>query len=891
VELLQTECVESSCIESLWTAGRSLGMLPPQGAGLGVPTASKTRPSGSTSDQFGEVTQKFQLFPPAGARRGLGRFQKKCPKTSRENLGDPILTNQRDVPVLYSAGRSQEPFTLVFVGELRRSKRRMLPDEAKAAAAAEGLELVLSSNSETGFRCVSKHSGNYQVQIKENGKRRHLGIFATPEEAALCFARHQAAERVAADAAQARHTRHSKQGIPGVAVHAAKVRQTNSRDAFTAGQKEILCEAFAHTARPSDEQMRELSTQLGLTARQVQVWFQNRRARFGSASAPEPTEAAEARVERRPQSLAVGEARAVSAGEARVATPNNWEQKVLATAAAAEARAAAAAAARAAAAEARAAAAAKARAAAAAEGLELVVEQSVGSVVSGVVFRWGKYKAQIRENGTLRHLGMFSTPEEAALCYARHVRAERAAAEAAEARASRPQSLPADEARTAAAEGPTLVPLLGSETGYKGVHKQSGKNHAPIVEKGKKCQRGALTTPEAASSYARHARPYRSAAETAEEAAAFKVGERVVVWFEDVGWFPGVVDAIAQHSARQRYEVSFDDGDHRTDVRPIEMRLESPMHMNAESQSQSAMEQRVMVERPQLLTGALAATNLVLSSRGKPGSITGSKVVMKDKSSCTAFTSEDGKPHQRFREVSTSEMQPVDEARAAMSRWMRPKVGDRIQGKYQGQIGGRNWYDGVVTAVHEDGTCDLHYDDGDHEERVAPRFIKVIASAMDAPLPRPPSRTASLDAQPRPASSGSRCKICRLGHGSCRRRGTPGHLEETEELPRDSHSHLEGTEEREELEELDEASELGAEGVSNQPRKRGILVTPEEAALCSARHIGAERAAAAVAEARGEGPKPLPADESAEGSEMPMESPEAERHLPLKKRKLGPEAG
>jgi hypothetical protein len=222
---------------------------------------------------------------------------------------------------------------------------------------------------------------------------------------------------------------------------------------------------------------------------------------------------------------------------------------------------------------------------------------------------------------------------------------------------------------------------------------------------------------------------------------------------------------------------------------------------------------------------------------------------------------------------------------------MRPKVGDRIQGKYQGQIGGRNWYDGVVTAVHEDGTCDLHYDDGDHEERVAPRFIKVIASAMDAPLPRPPSRTASLDAQPGPASSGSRCKICRLGHGSCRRRGTPGHLEETEELPRDSHSHLEGTEEREELEELDEASELGAEGVSNQPRKRGILVTPEEAALCSARHIGAVRAAAAAAEARGEGPKPLPADESAEGSEMPMESPEAERHLPLKKRKLGPEAG
>jgi len=54
-------------------------------------------------------------------------------------------------------------------------------------------------------------------------------------------------------------------------------------------------------------------------------------------------------------------------------------------------------------------------------------------------------------------------------------------------------------------------------------------------------------------------------------------------------------------------------------------------------------------------------------------------------------------------------------------------VGDRVQGKYQGLIGGRNWFDGVVRAVHEDGTCDLHYDDGDFEVRVAPRFVKVIA--------------------------------------------------------------------------------------------------------------------------------------------------------------------
>ena len=57
----------------------------------------------------------------------------------------------------------------------------------------------------------------------------------------------------------------------------------------------------------------------------------------------------------------------------------------------------------------------------------------------------------------------------------------------------------------------------------------------------------------------------------------------------------------------------------------------------------------------------------------------------------------------------------------------KPKLGDRVRGKFQGQIGGRNWFDGVVTAVYEDGTCDLDYDDGDNEERVAPRFVKAMA--------------------------------------------------------------------------------------------------------------------------------------------------------------------
>ena len=39
-------------------------------------------------------------------------------------------------------------------------------DEARAAAAAEGLELVPSSSNETGFRGVTKHRDKYSAHIR-----------------------------------------------------------------------------------------------------------------------------------------------------------------------------------------------------------------------------------------------------------------------------------------------------------------------------------------------------------------------------------------------------------------------------------------------------------------------------------------------------------------------------------------------------------------------------------------------------------------------------------------------------------------------------------------------------------------------------------------------------
>jgi hypothetical protein len=213
----------------------------------------------------------------------------------------------------------------------------MLSDEVRAAATAEGLELVPSSSNETGFKCVAKQvsGGKYVAQINKshkNGKQRYLGRFATPEEAALCYARHIGAERAAAEAAEAR------------------------------------------------------------------------------AAEPEPLTADEAR-----------------------------------------------------------AAAAAVRAAAAAEGLELVPSSSNETGFKGAHKRGGKYEACIREDGKQRdgkqrYLGRFATPEEAALCYARHIGAERAAAEAAEARGEGLEPLKADEARAAAAAKGLELVSSSSET-------------------------------------------------------------------------------------------------------------------------------------------------------------------------------------------------------------------------------------------------------------------------------------------------------------------------------------------------------------------------------------------------------------------------------------------
>ena len=170
------------------------------------------------------------------------------------------------------------------------------------------------------------------------------------------------------------------------------------------------------------------------------------------------------------------------------------------------------------------AAAAEARAAAAAEGLELVPSSRSETGFKGVkLHSGGRFEVFLRENGKQRYISIFATPEEAALCYARSIGAERAAAEAAEARDNGQQPLTADEARAAAAaEGLELVPSSRSETGFKGVVRNSGGRFEVFLrENGKQRYISAFATPEeAALCYARSIGAERAAAEAAEARAA-----------------------------------------------------------------------------------------------------------------------------------------------------------------------------------------------------------------------------------------------------------------------------------------------------------------------------------------------------------------------------------
>ena len=75
-------------------------------------------------------------------------------------------------------------------------------EEALRQAEAEGLTLLKSEASSTGYKGVRVNSSSkskpYQAKVYRGGKTVFLGYFTTPEEAALCYARTPEAQAAAA---------------------------------------------------------------------------------------------------------------------------------------------------------------------------------------------------------------------------------------------------------------------------------------------------------------------------------------------------------------------------------------------------------------------------------------------------------------------------------------------------------------------------------------------------------------------------------------------------------------------------------------------------------------------------------------------------------------------
>ena len=64
-------------------------------------------------------------------------------------------------------------------------------------------------------------------------------------------------------------------------------------------------------------------------------------------------------------------------------------------------------------------------------------------------------------------------------------------------------------------------------------------------------------------------------------------------------------------------------------------------------------------------------------------------------------------------------------------------VGATVRAKYQAHKGGREWFDGSVSACNVDGTYQISYIDGDFEERVSERHVQYRAEASGEAIIEP----------------------------------------------------------------------------------------------------------------------------------------------------------
>ena len=138
--------------------------------------------------------EEARVFEESGGAAGLRARLGECP-INPPTAGE--VARQRAEAQRLAQGHDEEAMARRAQHEEAMARRAQYEEELTAEevvrqAEAEGLTLLRSASSSTGFKCVSfnglSKNKPYLAMVTHGGKKVNLGRFATPEEAALVVA-------------------------------------------------------------------------------------------------------------------------------------------------------------------------------------------------------------------------------------------------------------------------------------------------------------------------------------------------------------------------------------------------------------------------------------------------------------------------------------------------------------------------------------------------------------------------------------------------------------------------------------------------------------------------------------------------------------------------------
>ena len=181
----------------------------------------------------------------------------------------------------------------------------MTAEAALRQAEAEGLTLVRSESrtGRTGYKGVtfkrSSTSSPYQAKLWRGGKTVHLGIFATVEEAALCYARTPETQAAAA-APPAPPPLSAEESLRQAELEGLTLLRSAS---FITGYKGVRFKGIRYRAKPYQATVRRGGKQvhLGYSTTAEEAALVVARASAAQAAAPQPPSASSRKRKAKPE--------------------------------------------------------------------------------------------------------------------------------------------------------------------------------------------------------------------------------------------------------------------------------------------------------------------------------------------------------------------------------------------------------------------------------------------------------------------------------------------------------------------------------------------------------------------------------------------------------------